>query len=94
MQAINGIKVYSLKDTDVAEWFAGRSVEDVTTLAESMGYDDAQMEELSDEAMDKLQHTGNDGTEGAPYPQSFRAELLKDLAEGVEFPCLFASAEI
>jgi hypothetical protein len=85
------IKVFQLDDV---EWWAGNSLEDCLKEARKHAgqesYEDAEelAGQLSDSEMQRLKFVDEDGT------RCTFEERLRDLvAEGVQFPCLFAATE-
>ena len=88
------IKVYRVSETD---WIAARSLSEAVDFYKNQcdGEDDPDHEpyELDVHQMTTHEHRGEDGTEYDP-PITFQEELERNIADGVEFPCLFATTEI
>jgi len=97
------VKVFNMDDW---EWWAGESLE--ACKAAYLGNIEGDAEELAEiremlesaeevpaERMDSLQYrTGEYHPEtGEEIVRSFRAELARNIADGIEFPCPFASTE-
>ncbi len=88
------IKVYAMDD---CTWYAAESLESATAAYKAdVGHDDdLDPNELTDEQMDRLQFT--DDEPGAPPTEcgkrSFREQLVKEVANGTKFPCMFACTE-
>ena len=93
------IKVYKVGECD---WIAAENTDSaIEYFKEMLGYSDDDLKEeeieaveMSTEQMQKLQHLGDEGMQGPPYPRSFQAELNALVSQGVEFPRLFAATEI
>lgn len=86
------IKIFKLNDCD---WWADTSLEEAiknylneTGMSHEDGIEDPY--ELSDDEMKNIIHSGEDG---AGPRMAFIDRLLMDIAEGMKFPCLFASTE-
>lgn len=91
------MKVFKVTSTD---WVAAETAKDAQEfLIKEFGFDQgnlpdeflAEPEELSEEQMVRLKHHGCDGEYDPPI--TFKEELERDIAGGVEFPCLFATTE-
>lgn len=86
-----------------SEWVAAQSLEDAKKFfidgfaADNLEADETKeicdsAREITEEEMDRLKHCGDDG-EDYENPRSFREELKRNIESGVEFPCIFASAD-
>jgi hypothetical protein len=89
------MKVVSVNDY---EWWAGESVEACVKAAMEISgcpaeeFEDAY--ELDDEQLDRLQfQDGDENEQPVGTPRSFRAQLAIVVAEGGNFPQLFACTE-
>lgn len=84
------IKVFALDDI---EWWAGESLKSCLEEARRQAGADCYPEssdqhEVSDEAMQVLIFEDEDGTR-----RTFAEQLLREIASGASFPCIFAATE-
>ncbi len=105
MEAISGIKIFECGEL---EWFAAASAEDaLKAMVEEWGGSDSTAQDMRDEYLDgedpiELSDAGLDAMtyfdtdeNGDPMSRrSFRAELDRRIAAGVEFPEHFASGNM
>lgn len=87
------MKVFQVTECD---WVAAVSAEEALKFYNQFcegATEFSEMRELTEEEMDRLKHRGDDGTEYDP-PISFREELERNIRDGIEFPCVFATSEI
>ncbi len=88
------IKIYKLNDCD---WFAAETLEEAIQCARGeFGYTDDSFDEayeLDDDELDRLQYRFTDDDDKPIGTMSFRAALAKRIAEGEQFPFIFASTE-
>lgn len=85
------MKVFKMNDCD---WVAAESLEQAKKFAlDDPGTEIEDPRELTDADMLRLKHSGDDGVEYDP-PITFKEELERNIADGVEFPCIFATSEI
>jgi hypothetical protein len=83
------IKVYKINDCD---WWAGKSFEECLAAANEWDQRDWSSEsDLEPMSEDSLRATKYH--DGGDYVSNFYEALQKDIANGTEFPCLFASTE-
>lgn len=100
---VNAIKVFQVTNTD---WVAATTAKEAKDfLLDQFGFTaEANQDEIDDDfltepheltpaEMESYKHRGDDGVEYDP-PISFREELERNIAEGIEFPCMFATTEI
>lgn len=102
MEAINGIKVFAMNDTDL---YAGATEDDaLLAMAENLSFTnleacraehctDGPIVELSDEEMDKKIFLDEEGVEEGSEAErrTFGQQLVKMIADGHDFPCMFAT---
>lgn len=85
------IRIFRLDDYD---WWAGESlqacIDEARRQCGAGSYCDAEEEgrEVTDEDMQRLQFTDDDG-----QARSFAEQLEREIADGTHFPTLFASTE-
>ena len=90
------IKVFQLDDCD---WWAGETLADCIAEARRQcgadSYPDAEQEgrELAPEAMQRLIYVDDSDGAQTPVRRTFAEQLAREVAEGGEFPRLFASTE-
>lgn len=87
------IKVFQVTECD---WVAAASAEEALKFYNQFcegATEFSEVTELTPADMIRLKHRGEDGVEYDP-PITFQEELEKNIAEGIEFPCLFATSEI
>jgi len=88
------IKIFKLNDCD---WFAAETLEEAIECAKrECGYDADSFDdpyELGDDDLDRLQFQFTDDDDKPLETMSFRDALAKRIADGEQFPYLFASTE-
>lgn len=87
----NQIKVYALNDCD---WWAASSLEEaIADWKAETGLTDDELDdphELTDAEMDRYKLIDEDNSE---KKETFREALNREIAEGANFPCFFATTE-
>lgn len=88
------IKIFRLNDCD---WFAAETLEAAIQCARSeFGYTDDSFDEayeLDDAELDCLKYRFTDDDDKPLETMSFREALAKRIADGEQFPYMFASTE-
>lgn len=89
------IKIFRMSEYD---WFAGESLDQCKKLAlQDFGYDEDSFDkprEITEEELDELIFVEDIDDDPPGERKPFRQKLAEMIAEGAEFPDMFASTEV